>query len=301
MTIYSYIVKTQFNFDMGVSGIARIFKPFITPISKSVFRDKFLAIDANNIVFRYASVNTNLTDNEGRPTGHYQLLINLVLKLKKNNITPIFVFDSKRCDGKIVRPELKEDVWNRVGYALQSSREFLEDWGVYTISHDCKEAEQVAASLCVNGFTICGVKHYATGVYTYDYDVLLFGAPIMINEIKGEKMMGYTTRDDLGVPHIPYNISDLVVGAIHLGTDFNTGGTRGIGPVRIENWLRAKRGDDVKVAELPELTPQQREIYDKFTEVLPVYDLKQPVKNIPKIQSKLRALGFSERNVNLID
>ncbi len=233
-------------------------------ISMNQLSNKIIAIDAFNTIYQFLSSirqydGTPLMDSKGRITSHLSGLFYRTAKLLENNIKPVFVFDGKHPSFKKseenrrreVREEAKEE-WSRAlnehdyesakKYAqassvitteiIEQSKEILDAMGIPIVQAP-SEAEAQAAVMAKNG--IC----YASA--SQDFDSLLFGAPILLRnisitgkrkifgrgyvQVNPEKIELQTNLEKLGIDR-----DKLIIVGILIGTDFDPGGIKGIGP-----------------------------------------------------------------------
>lgn len=224
-----------------------------------------IAIDAFNQLYQFlASIRlsdgTELKNSKGETTSHLVGLLARTTTLLEHNITPIYVFDG-------ISPELKAAERLKRGirkthaqekyeqakqtgnidemkkYAQQTSKlttqhiteakHLLRLLGVQTIDAP-SEAEAQAAYMAQQGI----VDYCAS----QDYDALLFGTPKLIRHLNstGKRKIAGTSAYKSIQPEIitlkevreTNNLTQeqLINLAILLGTDFNTGGVKGIGP-----------------------------------------------------------------------
>jgi flap endonuclease-1 len=226
---------------------------------------KVIAIDASLFLYQFITTirqadGQPLQDSKGNITSHLTGLFSRTINLLQKGIKPVYVFDGKPPELKeqeqARRRELKdeaqhkyneavsqEDVESMKKYASRVSRltpemineakELLQALGVSIINAP-SEAEAQGSHMVKKG------DCYA--IATQDSDVLMFGTPRFIRNInlagKRKKINAYTyttirpeiislseTLNTLGLEHEQYIILCMLI-----GTDYNIGGIKGIGP-----------------------------------------------------------------------
>jgi flap endonuclease-1 len=225
-----------------------------------------IAIDAFNTIYQFLSsirdrfTGEPLKDSKGQVTSHLSGLFYRTTKLLENGIKPVYVFDGMpppfKHETRQAREETREKARERLEearkegdvekirrYAQQTSRltkemigeskRLLESMGVPVIQAP-SEGEAQAALLASEG------KVWASG--SQDWDSLLFGAPRMVKnlaitgrrkvprkedyiEIRPEVIELEKVLSELGITR-----EQLVMIGMLIGTDYNPGGIRGIGP-----------------------------------------------------------------------
>ncbi|MBD3155297.1 MAG: flap endonuclease-1 [Candidatus Aenigmarchaeota archaeon] len=274
---------------------------------------KKIAIDAYNVLFQFLSIIRHrdtgdpLRDSKGRITSHLTGVFYRTIKLVENGIKPIFVIDGPPPDfkrkvlneRKETRKEAKEK-WKeavergekeRIMTYAQSALEVTKDMvdeaakllnsmGIPSLQAP-SEGEAQAALLVKKG------DAYAIG--SQDIDSIIFGSPKMVRnlsitgkrkipnqqrwiEIKPELIELENVLSELGLTR-----EQLVLLGMLVGTDYNAGGIKGIGP---------KTGLDL-VKEKPTLEGILDEIewnFDTDPEKIYNFFLKPPVKEEYEIE-----------------
>ena len=271
---------------MGIKGLRvflRKFSPnvFIHVPSWKNFAGQRLAIDASVYLYKFMSTG-NLSHGNW-----IDMFINLIIKLRKNNIRPVFIFDGKppsekgdtqkrrrarrgKVETKMIElQELIDIIYNtndplsidllksinnitnidavdftkiellqelNKRYKKESSRcisigncEYIKLQDLLTFLGlpwyiAIGEAERTCAWLCKWG--------YVTGVLSTDSDVLAYGAPLFITEIKRgeEKMIEMILYKDV-LQSLDLKEKQFTDFCIMCGTDYNNN-IRDIGPVK---------------------------------------------------------------------
>jgi flap endonuclease-1 len=215
---------------------------------------KSIAIDAMNTLYQFLSIirqadGTPLMDSNGGITSHLTGLFYRSIRVYENGIKPCYVFDGKPHELKFKelerRREIKENALVEEGKArergdlvaakkyasrtsrftkdmLSESRDLVEAMGFPLVQAPC-EGEVQCAHMASSGAV------YATG--SQDYDTLLAGSPTLIKNMTMQEKF-QLERIDLNenLTNLGLTREQLVDIAILVGTDFNTGGVKGIGP-----------------------------------------------------------------------
>ncbi|HIH39199.1 TPA: flap endonuclease-1 [Candidatus Woesearchaeota archaeon] len=238
---------------------------FREEIEFSDLAGKRLVVDSMNVIFQFLSSirqmdGSLLTDSKGRTTSHLVGLFSRMTRLKKLGIELAFVFDGKKPELKKKeverRAELKkqaqaeyeiakerEDIEAMKKYAartsvltkemIEESKELLKALG-FPVIQAPSEGEAQAAHMVKKGDFYAEVSQ--------DYDCLLFGVPRMIqnltiserkkskNKLSYEKVKPVIVDLKKTLAQNDLTQDQLIVMGLLVGTDFNIGGIKGIGP-----------------------------------------------------------------------
>ncbi len=223
-------------------------------ISWADLRGRKIAIDAMNTLYQFLSSirqpdGTPLMDENGRITSHMSGLFYRTVRICENGIKPCYVFDGKppelkgrELEERKERKQRAEEKWLEAKERgdleearkqasrtsrfteemLQDSKLLVEAMGIPLVQAP-GEGEVQCAYMCSKGDV------YATG--SQDYDALLAGSPLLIrNMTMQEKYSLEQIGLDENLKNLGLTREQLVDIAILVGTDFNPGGVRGIGP-----------------------------------------------------------------------
>lgn len=234
-------------------------------ISISELKGKVLAVDAYNNLYQYlttirAADGSVFTDKNGRVTSHLIGLFNRTTSLMEEGIKLVFVFDGKAPDIKKKtwekRTEIKKEATLKFKEAeaageLEDMKKFASRVSILT-KDMISDAKEVLAAL---GLPIVQApsegeaqtahivrKGDAYAAVSQDYDNLIFGCPQLVKNLsitgrrKKTGTLGYqkispeiiSLQEVLN--HLQINLDQLIVLAILIGTDYNPGGIKGIGP-----------------------------------------------------------------------
>jgi len=303
-------------------------------ISISDLKGKVLAIDAMNMLYQFLTTirspdGSVLTDSKGRVTSHLIGLFSRTTSLMEQGLKLVFVFDGKP-------PEIKQKTWEkrtavkkeaslRLKEAkeegdIESMRKFAARTAVLTkdMRDDAKavinalglpmvqapsEGEAQAAQMAKNGDAYASVSQ--------DYDNLIFGSPLLVRNLSIEgrrKKAGQFAYQKVNpelislsevLDHLKLNLDQLIVLAILVGTDYNPGGVKGIGPKTGLKLLK-EYGTDFEAifakVEWKKHYPDMRwqEVFDTIKQIPTTDEYKLEWKKID--EAKLLKLLVEERN-----
>ncbi len=249
-------------------------------IEFSRLANKKIAIDAFNALYQFLSSirqydGTPLMDRKGRVTSHLSGLFYRTAKLLENNIKPIYVFDGKAPSFKRSEQERRREIrdeaareWkealnnedygiarkyaqassNLTSEMIEQSKSLLKAMGIPVVQAP-SEAEAEASVMAANG--LC----YAAA--SQDYDSLLFGAPILLRNISITGKRKVFGRGYVQISPERINLEDnlnrlgidrdkLIALGILVGTDFNPGGIKGIGPKKALSMVKKYSIEQIK-------------------------------------------------------
>lgn len=234
-------------------------------ISIADLKGKVLAVDAMNMLYQFLTTirspdGSVLTDKKGRVTSHLIGLFSRTTALMEQGLKLVFVFDGKP-------PEIKQKTWEKRAAVKQeaslklkeaaaegdveSMRKFAARTAVLTkdMREDAKavinalglpllqapsEGEAQTAHMVENGDAYASVSQ--------DYDNLIFNCPLLVRNLSIEgrrKKAGTLVFQKVNpelislqevLDHLGLDLNQLIVLAILVGTDYNPGGVKGIGP-----------------------------------------------------------------------
>lgn len=249
-------------------------------ISWDALKNKALAIDTPNVLYQFLSSirkpdGTLLTDSKGNVTSHLVGLFPRTIRILEYGIKPIFVFDGKppllkkqelerrrevKAKAKekyeLAKEEGKEE--DMLKYSRQSvkltkemieeAKELVKAFGLPAIQAP-SEAEAQAALICRNSD--------AWAVASQDYDALLYSAPRVIQNLtlaekrklpNGSLVKVYPAIIELkeALASLNINKEHLLLLSVLVGTDFNPGGVKGIGPKKALKLVLEKPVSEIK-------------------------------------------------------
>ncbi|MBU0469991.1 MAG: flap endonuclease-1 [Nanoarchaeota archaeon] len=309
-------------------------------ISISELRGKVLAIDSMNLLYQFLTTirsadGSVLTDSKGRVTSHLIGLFSRTTSLMEQGLKLVFVFDGKA-------PEIKRKTWEKRTQVkteaslklkeaeeagdVESMKRFAARTAILTkeMREDAKkviralglpiieapsEGEAQTAYMVKNGTAYASISQ--------DYDNLIFGCPLLIRNLsiegkrkKAGKFAYQTVKPEKielkkVLKHLDLTLDQLIVLAILVGTDYNPGGVKGIGPKTGLKLLKAYGNDFKKIFEevrwkenYPDL--KWKEVFDTIKEIKVTDDYKLEWKKIDEpglISLLVEEYGFSEERV----
>ena len=295
---------------MGVNIAALLPK---TELKIADLKGKKIAVDAFNALYQFLSSirqpdGTPLMDNEGNITSHLQGLLSRTTNLISQGIQLAYVFDGtppklklqeqqerrqhkEAADIKYHAATEDEDVDAMAKYAHQSSRltqemideskELLHALGLPVIEAP-SEAEAQAAFMCARNDV------WATA--SQDADALLFGTPRLLRNLtlsQKRKLPGgryvITFLELIELPQVLRELQlthdQLIVLGILVGTDFNMGGIKGIGPKKAIKLLTEEPDFDTIFTKL-NAPFDWKDIYNIFKHIPTTRDYKLQWKPI---------------------
>src|SRR3989338_588859 len=237
-------------------------------------KGKTIAVDAFNAIYQFLSSirqpdGTPLMDSKRRITSHLSGLFYRNIALLAEGIKLVYVFDGEYHELKGKTHEIRqgakdiakekyekakeeEDVEGMGKYSrgfiklndemIAESKDLLESMGIAVVQAP-GEGEMQCAELVKNG------QAYAVG--SQDYDALAVGAPRLIQNLT----LARTRKTPSGFVYIEPEVLEyesvlntlgidgdqLICLAILVGTDFNQGGVKGIGPKKALALVKEKR------------------------------------------------------------
>lgn len=241
-------------------------------------KNKVLAVDSFNLLYQFLTTirsrdGSLLMDSKGNVTSHLVGLFSRTTKLMQYGMKLAFVFDGKppalkekererrkelkiQAEKEYKKAEKKKDIAEMKKYASRMSRltpdlvdeakKLIEALGLPIVQAP-SEGEAQAAHMVRN-------KH-AYAVVSQDFDSLIHGTPILIRNlsiagkrktanklsyetVKPEKIILSETLSNLGI-----NQSQLIALALLVGTDYNIGGIKGIGPKKAIDLVKKYKTD----------------------------------------------------------
>ena len=251
--------------------------PLVKEIKKQIKVDnlanKKVSIDAYNALYQFLAIirgegGEPLMDSKGRVTSHLSGLFYRTINFIEKGIDVVYVFDGKPPELKqmeiLKRMELRdkaEKLYEEAlkkgnleearkyamlstklkDYMVEDAKKLLDLMGIPWIQAP-SEGEAEAAYLAVKGYTWAAVSQ--------DYDSLLFGSPRLVRNltISGKrKLPGKDAYVEISpevihledlLKHLQITREQLIDMGILLGTDYNPGGFKGIGPVTALKLIR---------------------------------------------------------------
>ncbi|AEH07201.1 flap endonuclease-1 [Methanothermococcus okinawensis] len=287
-------------------------------ISLKDLKNKTVAIDSMNILYQFLSSirlrdGSPLRNSKGEITSTYNGIFYKNIYMLENDITPIWVFDGKPPELKHKTREERKKVKEKAMEEYISAKEEgnLEDMQKYAKRINYLEPKVVENSKRLlnlmgipfinapsEGEAQCSYMAKKGDVYavvSQDYDALLYGAPRTVRNITASnKPLELIELDEvLGALNI--TLDNLIDMAILIGTDYNIGGVKGIGPKKALDIVKNnKMGEYIKNIENYEVI---KNIF-KHPKVTDEYSLKLGAPNIEELRKFLiDENNFSENRI----
>jgi len=259
-------------------GVA--FKDII--ISKEIkldfLKNKVAILDAHNILYQFLTSirgrdGALLTDSKGNTTSHLIGLLARTSNLMQKGIKLVFVFDGKppklkqktqnqrkslkiEAAKKFLEAKKKDDIEEMRKYASRTSRltedlvneskELISLFGIPVVQAPSEGEAQASYMVRKNDGFVVGSQ---------DYDSLIQGAPRLVRNlsISGKRKKGFAIGYQTVSPEL-INLSEnlnnlgidqnqLITLAMMIGTDYNPGGIKGIGPKNALKLVRKHKTD----------------------------------------------------------
>lgn len=303
-------------------------------INLDTLKTKKVAVDSSQMLYQFLSSirqrdGTPLTNSKGSVTSHLIGISSRIPNLMLKGINLAFVFDGKPpslkfkekemreqrkqvAEAKLKEAQRKEDTEAIQRYSKQTirleyemvkdSKELLEAFGLPVIQAP-SEAEAQAAFMAE--------KKDIDYVASSDYDALVYGAPKLLLSLtlstrkRLPSGLYVSVKPELielkkVLKELDINKDQLLILAILIGTDFNRGGIKGIGPKTALRLVKKYNNFDRLFKELkPEFN--WKEIYAVFKSMplMKNYQLKWKSPDEEKIKKILIDKNdFSEERVN---
>lgn len=220
-------------------------------------KGRALGVDAFNWLYQFLSIirqpdGTPLKDSKGRVTSHLNGLFYRTCKLIEEGIKPCYVFDGEPPEfKKVIAERVARKAKARKAYIkardkgdlerarslasqtsrltsemINSSKKLLQVLGVPVIQAPSEGEAQVAFMTRQGDFWAAA---------TQDYDVLLFGSPRVVRNLNATGRRGINPELIVLKEVLKSNSlsqKELIILGVLIGTDYNPGGVKGIGPKR---------------------------------------------------------------------
>jgi len=221
-------------------------------ITLKFLKNKTVAIDSMNVLYQFLSSirlrdGSPLTNSKGEITSTYNGVFYKTIHMLENNITPVWVFDgvapvlkekTREERRKIRQDDLdsyleakkKDDIEEMQKYAkranfldstiVENSKKLLDLMGIPYINAP-SEGEAQCAHMVKKGDAFV--------VVSQDYDAILYGAERIVRNMTSNKAIELIELKDV-LKELDLDLDQIINIAILIGTDYNPGGIKGIGP-----------------------------------------------------------------------
>ncbi len=307
-------------------------------ISFSDLKGKTIAVDAFNSIYQFLTTirqpdGTPLKDSEGNVTSHLSGLFYRNIKLILEGVKLIYVFDGEAPELKKKTRENRREIRDeaRVKYEKAVDEEDVEAMGKYArseVSLDEKKIKESKELLNAMGIAVvqapgegeaqasylsCGEDVYA--VSSQDYDCLMFKAPFLIQNLSlartRKTVSGYREvfpqiiELSKVLQELEINQEQLICLGILCGTDYNSGGVKGLGPKKSLKIVKEFKEKEkifaaVENDEKYSIDFDWKCIYDEIAEpnIDKTVEVEFPNLDEKKIKEILMKYEFSEKRID---
>lgn len=307
-------------------------------------KGKIIAVDAFNALYQFlANIRqpdgTPLMDSKGRITSHLSGLFYRTTNLMTKGLKLVYVFDGKphALKGETVSERIarKEEAREKYEEAKKKGKEEeMFKWAKQALKLSDEMIVESKELLRVLGLPViqapsegeaqCALlvrKGDAYVVASQDYDSLLFGAPRLIQNLTLARkrklasgayvsIMPELIELERVLNALQINYEQLICLGILVGTDFNPGGIKGIGPKRALQLVQQHKSPallfkaiekHVQEGKIPEPDFEWRDVFELFKkpEVTSNYNIKFDKINANAVKRLLcKEHDFSEERVD---
>ncbi|MBW2999830.1 flap endonuclease-1 [Candidatus Woesearchaeota archaeon] len=302
-------------------------------------RNKTLAVDTYNLLYQFLSSirqrdGSYLTDSKGRVTSHLTGLFNRITRLMTYNMKFIFCFDGEVPELKEKererRKELKIDAEKK--FKKAAKKEDLEEMKKYAARTTRLTSEMIEdAKELINALGQCIVDAPSEGeaqasyivkkgdadfVLSQDADCFMFDAPKLVKNltISGKRKKPGAIAYDEVMPEIiemknvlkelKLEHEQLIVLGILVGTDYNVGGIKGVGPKKALGLIKKYKHDYDKLFKEAKWNKffdfSWKDVFDliKHMKITDKYELKwKPIDKKKVIKVLVEEHDFSKERV----
>jgi len=292
--------------------------------------NRTIAVDAYNVLYQFLSsirdrfTGEPLRNSKGEITSHISGLFYRTSKLMENGLVPVFVFDGKPPEFKKETIEARIKVrtqaevrWKEALEAGDTDKVRMYAQGATRLTQEMKEQSKRLLELMGVSWVQAPSEGEAQATHlldkgqvwavgSQDWDSLLFGAKRLVKNltISGRKKLPrkekyITVKPELielekVLAKIGLTREQLIILGILIGTDYNPGGVKGIGPKTAFKLVKEKGGLEQVFAEVNwEFKPTPQEIFDFFMNP-PAEDAEIPSFSLQP--EKLREMLVEENN-----
>lgn len=230
-------------------------------ISLKDLKNKTVAIDSMNILYQFLSSirlrdGSPLKNSKGEITSTYNGIFYKNIYMLENDITPVWVFDGKPPELKTKTREERKKVKEK---ALEDYIKAKEEGNVDDMQKYAKRINYLEPKIVENSkklLDLMGIPYInapsegeaqcsymvkkgdAYAVVSQDYDALLYGALRTVRNITASNKHLELIELDEVLETLNVSLDNLIDMAILIGTDYNIGGIKGIGPKKALDIVR---------------------------------------------------------------
>ncbi len=295
-------------------------------------RGKIVAVDAFNALYQFLSSirqydGTPLMDSKGNITSHLSGLFYRNIALLSEGVKLVYVFDGKAPDLKNSLKEKRKEIKDlaKARYKEAKEKEDFDDMRKYskqlsiinsTMIEESKELLEAMGIAVIQapgeGEAQASELSKEKGIYavaSQDYDCLLFGAPLLIQNLtlarKRKTASGIIEINpeiielEKVLNHLHIDHDQLICIGILTGTDYNPGGIKGIGQKKALEIVQ-KYKNPIDIFKNYETDFDWKEVFELFKkpDVKKNIDIKFPKINPDKIKDILTKRDFSEERID---
>jgi flap endonuclease-1 len=278
---------------MGAKDLGKI--SVITETSLSRFSDRTVAIDALNWIIeftkgvRWGMDTSRLKNSNGEQIDHLVGILRGIRRLFRLDLDPVFAFDRSGSGSLKTRHSNRSDnsdFWQDEPFRRDTTRKLLSLLDIPHVEGEM-DGEAEAAALVQEG--------QADFVISNDFDTMLFGAPVTIQNFTGsdsERLLSLAgTLDTLNISH-----EQLVDIALASGTDYFEG-IDGVGPKTaaeaISDGTSLQELGRTHGQKLPDLEPLRSYYLNPQTAEI-TGEIWSPQPDIQALNGFLDAVGFDD-------
>ena len=287
-------------------------------ISLKDLKNKTIAIDSMNILYQFLSSirlrdGSPLRNSKGEITSTYNGIFYKNIYMLENDITPVWVFDGKPPELKTKTREERKKVKEK---ALEDYIKAKEEGNIADMQKYAKRINYLEPSIVENSkklLDLMGIPYIdapsegeaqcsymvkkgdAYAVVSQDYDALLYGALRTVRNITASNKPLELIELDEVLETLNVSLDNLIDMAILIGTDYNIGGIKGIGPKKALDIVRNN-----KIKEYIKYIDNYEEIKNIFKnpKITDDYDLKLKTPDIERLKKFLiEENDFSENRI----
>lgn len=180
---------------MGIKELTKLIEPCGIIVSYEEYRNKYIAVDVFQKIYKYCIVNANSRENNSFDdriyNKHLRAVINCINQLIKFDITPIFIFDGTSIVTK-VKNKTETIVNNTITNKSKSETNYNKQPIFRITPQQIKDCEKLIKSMGIPfvrapfeadsqcaALTLCDSLNIDT-VITNDTDILVFGSKSML-------------------------------------------------------------------------------------------------------------------------
>ncbi len=241
-------------------------------------KGKILAIDSFNLLYQFLTTirspdGSLLTDRSGNVTSHLIGLFSRTTNFMEQDLKPIFVFDGEapklKKQERERRAQIKQEAKRE--YEIAKEREDIDAMKKYAsrttklTSEMIEDAKQLigllglpivqAASEGEAQAAYLAREKDAYACVSQDFDSLLYATPFLVRNLsiagkrkKTNKLGFVTVKPELysyqdNLQHLGLTQDQLIVLSMLVGTDYNIGGIKGIGPKKAITLVKEHKSD----------------------------------------------------------